>query len=331
MISKNISPQEVFSSRNNPADLRLGDLTNFFPSSLTTDFSPLSRISEKFVLMGYPDDEGIKMNHGRSGASEAPHGIRQVFYKMTPHLNKNLSQDNILCDIGNIDTLPKLSDRHDHAKKILFSLYQNQKFPITLGGGHDYGYPDTAAFLEKFKSSKNKPLVINFDAHLDVRPSDQGFHSGTPFHRILEEFSTNEFDFLEAGLQPHCNSQEHFRYLKSKRAEALMWNQCDLNHLKTATKTLGNSLEPRPCFISLDIDVFHSSEAPGCSQSWPLGLQLAQFLPLLNELIENFDVKGLGIYEVSPPLDVNLNTQRLAAVILHQLIFGLLSKQEAFT
>ena len=72
-----------------------------------------------------------------------------------------------------------------------------------------------------------------------------------------------------------------------------------------------------PIFISLDIDAFSSLEAPGRSQSWPLGFSSQDFIPGFKKFLHSFSVGGLGIYEVSPPLDINLNTQRLAAVIAY--------------
>ncbi len=60
---------------------------------------------------------------------------------------------------------------------------------ISLGGGHDYGYGDGAGFIEgHLIAGQRRPLILNFDAHLDVRPIDRGFTSGTPFFRIRLTF-----------------------------------------------------------------------------------------------------------------------------------------------
>lgn len=72
---------------------------------------------------------------------------------------------------------------------------------LSFGGGHDYGYPDGAAFLESCRTTANnrKPLVINFDAHLDVRSSEKGLSSGTPFYRLMEKYG-DSFDLIELGI-----------------------------------------------------------------------------------------------------------------------------------
>ncbi len=74
----------------------------------------------------------------------------------------------------------------------------------------------------------------------------------------------------------------------------------------------------RPTFVSVDIDCFSSSYAMGCSQAWPTGFIPNELLPFLNLLYSRLDVQALGIYEVSPPLDQDEQTVKLASQIIHQ-------------
>jgi formiminoglutamase len=141
---------------------------------------------------------------------------------------------------------------------------------ITLGGGHDYGYPDASAMLDAFA---DRPLIINFDAHLDVRDLSKGIGSGTPFYRMLEKYSP--VDFVEIGLQNHCNSGAHVEYAKSKGVSMLRfdnWMASGLSLKDYVTHELRPLVQKgRKAFISLDIDVFASAFAPGnfgCSTFW---------------------------------------------------------------
>jgi arginase family enzyme len=79
-------------------------------------------------------------------------------------------------------------------------------------------------------------------------------------------------------------------------------------------------VSPRPCFLSVDIDAFDSSYAPGASQSWPTGLTPREFFPFMDLLLHRLDVRSLGIYEVSPPLDVASATSKLGALIVHRFV-----------
>jgi formiminoglutamase len=46
----------------------------------------------------------------------------------------------------------------------------------------------------------------------------------------------------------------------------------------------------------------------------------SDFFPLFDLLIRRLDVRALGIYETSPPLDQDDRTSKLAALIAHRFI-----------
>ena len=151
------------------------------------------------MIVGYPDDEGIKLNGGRPGAALAPTSIRKALYKMTPGLNSRLPFK--IMDGGDID-LWALSFLNGMTKayKNVEELLEKKARVITFGGGHDYGYSDCAAFVEVVLKGGKRPLIINFDAHLDVRPDDKNQNSGTSFYRLLKKYS-GKIDFFEVGIQ----------------------------------------------------------------------------------------------------------------------------------
>lgn len=264
-------------------------------------------------ILGYPDDEGVQLNGGRPGTRQGPLEIRRAFYKMTPGPIKSLQ----VWDAGDISLKLPLSERHQKAAAQVKTSLMADKFLLTLGGGHDYGYPDGKGFLEAFRKSKKKPVVLNFDAHLDVRPTDSGLTSGTPFYRLLEEFS-EEFHFFEIGIQDHCNAQEHIQWCEKKKGKILYQRQIEKQGLVNVLKKSLVKFKSHPTFISVDIDGFSSAVAPGCSQSWPTGLEAREFFQALEFLFHHLEVKSVGIYEVAPPLEVGPLTSRLAALILYR-------------
>lgn len=193
---------------------------------------------------------------------------------------------------------------------------------IGLGGGHDYGYADGAGFLKANPNSKLRPLVINFDAHLDVRPTDQGLTSGTPFYRLLTDEQLPAFDFYEIGIQRQCNSKVHIDWAKEHKAHILYFEDMMMKGDPIANQILDHLADAltqkRPTYLSVDIDCFSTAYAMGCSQAWPTGFTPADLFPVLNILFSRLDVQVLGIYEVSPPLDQDERTVKLAAQIIHQ-------------
>jgi len=306
--------KDLFFTKNDPQDKRLGDFVQDF------NLKSINKFQENFVILGYPDDEGIHNNQGRAGAREAPDAIRKFLYKMTPAtLSKKEFQ---LFDGGNLEIKESLFERHEFAAQKVQDLLEVSHV-ISFGGGHDYGYADGKAFLKKFESQK--PLVINFDAHLDVRPFDrEKITSGTPFFRLLEEF--HDFDFVELGIQPQCNSQNHYEWAFQKGARILTWPEV-LYSGQDHTSIILQFLEPfilkrRPTFLSIDIDGFSNAYAPGASQSFATGFDPDCFFKVFHVLCKRLDVKVLGIYEVSPLLDQTDRTSLLAAQIAFERIFA---------
>lgn len=312
--------KSLFFTKPDKADPRLGGLTQ---SSM--DFAAEVNPNH-FYMIGYPDEEGILINGGRPGASLGPDSIRSVLYRMTPPpiANANLQ----LTDIGNLNIQNlSLEQRHEAAKKMAKNVLSLRGKWLSLGGGHDYGYSDGASFIESSLENfpLERPLVINFDAHLDVRPLDNGLTSGTPFFRLLEKYG-DKIDFVEIGAQYQCNSKAHVSWCLDRNARILFWEDIQYSGeslLVLVSRFLEAELtRRRPCFLSVDIDGFSSSYAMGCSQSWPTGFAPHQFFPVLHLLLHRCDVRALGIYEVSPPLDLDLRTAKLAAQIAHKYLFS---------
>lgn len=305
--------ESLFFTKNDPLDSRLGEIFK------NTEIEN-AKGSNSFALLGYPDDDGIALNGGRTGAALGPDKIRQFLYKMTPQQKTSLS----FADIGNLTTSVGLPARHELAKESVFKLQSNNIKTISLGGGHDYGYPDVAGFLRAFAKSGLRPLVLNFDAHLDVRPVDGGFNSGTPFFRLLSdpEF-LNAFDFAEIGIQPQCNSLHHREWALKHKASVISLKDLQKFGLQNLFQhpLFSQVTKKTPVFISFDIDAITSSEAGGCSQAWVTGIKTEEFLQFLSVLCLNSDVRGLGIYEVSPPLDTDNRTSKTAALLAYNFIF----------
>lgn len=321
----------LFFSRQDPDDRRLGDLVR--PYDVAQDSLSFAEGRRTFVVGGYPDDEGIRLNGGRPGAALAPASIRKPFYKMTPALQEVADFD--LFDAGDLDIANGgragavgLGARHAEGSRVCTEVLSRGARWIGLGGGHDYGFSEAKGFIDWARTQKVKPLVINFDAHFDVRPTTGGFSSGTPFYRLLEASAVGGgetlFDFAELGIQAQCNSQKHFQWLKDRGARVLTMEDVEASgetfEICAARLLEDWILRPRPTFLSIDIDAFSSAVAPGCSQSWATGFMPSDFFPLFDLLLRRLDVRALGIYETSPPLDQDDRTSKLAALIMHRYV-----------
>lgn len=296
----------LFFSRKDPRDPRLGEIVKRSPDG------------PGVAVLGYPDDEGVRLNGGRVGAKDGPDAIRNWLYRMTPHPRQKLKS---LFDMGNLKAESDLEQRHKGAASAVEDLIGKNHSVLALGGGNDYAFADGLGFLNSLKKGE-RGVVLNIDAHLDVRELDRGLTSGTPFYRLLE--SKHEFDFFEIGIQGQCNSKAHWDYVEKKGGKIISMDEilgAGISLTEVVSNAMGDLLlKRRPAFIAIDMDSFAYPFAEGTSASWPLGILPHDFHSLLLMLLRRWDVRVLGLYEVSPSLENGAGTSKLAAQWAHMFL-----------
>ncbi len=312
-------------------DQRLAAFVKAFDGGNLEEF--VSQIQpHDLALWGYPDDRGVDRNGGRTGAAEGPDQIRGLLYKMTPcrRTHKNFR----ILDFGNFRSWSlSLEEAHDAARKLVGQIRARGCRIITLGGGHDWAYSDFVDLSSSLTSSLGSPAaspnhkchLINFDAHLDMRPNPEDpnrrGHSGTPFRRILEErsaISTHKFSCV--GLQEICNAPSHIQWALGHRA-SLNFIEDLPTDLAEAWNLLVEKLEIRNSDnttygVSVDMDAFPQSVSPGVSAPQAFGLD--PHLPLKFFKSLGNQIRHLGIYETNPRVDVDNATSRLAARFIYE-------------
>ena len=195
-------------NQNNIADLvnpregetKIGEFTQTISQdkNLTDE---LQNSTAKFVILGVPEDIGVKMNYGNGGAHTAfipalkaflntqqnqfINGKDVIVLGYLDYLNAVLDFDGSDREKG--DLLVKAIDKElsSTIKKIVAA----GKIPIVIGGGHNNAYGN----LKGLSEAKNQPInVINLDAHTDLRKLEER-HSGNGFsyaikHGYLEKY-----------------------------------------------------------------------------------------------------------------------------------------------
>lgn len=305
-----IPSRALFYKSPRPNDARLGEVIDEI-----LPFASLDKVPPGFALVGHANDEGVRANHGRLGSQQGPDSIRAMFYRLAPGRKKFP----LLYDLGNFNTSGKISERQIIERACIQQIFKRKNKLISLGGGHDHAYADIGGFLKTLE--KNRALVINIDAHLDVRAVVDGPNSGTAFFQLLEEF--NNFDLLQIGIQPQANSLHHYEYCKKHNVKIYSLFE-SLGLLKKIFNSLhnGKGKFKKPVFLSIDLDVFSAAYAPGVSAASPIGLDPHELLQAMPCISSQFNVCGIGLYEVSPPLDQDNRTAKLAANILHSFLFN---------
>ncbi|WP_018123857.1 formimidoylglutamase [Desulfovibrio oxyclinae] len=265
------------------------------------------------VIIGCPQDQGVRRNCGRVGAAGAPTAIRKALYQYKAPLDHAGVR---LCDMGDVDVLGELETIHERQRRVVRRILEDGKRVLVFGGGNDISYPDARALAE----AEGEIAAVNVDAHLDMRKASEP-HSGTPYRQLLDDGFLKPENFHEVGIQPHANSPEYLR-----QAQDMGVNICTLAMVRrhgwmAVLENLLPALERKPFFAGLDMDAIRASDAPGVSALAAVGLtgwEAMEFAAGCRHGARIFEIT-----ETNPEHDMDGRTVRLAANVALSWLYGL--------
>lgn len=287
---------DLFYRRGDTNDRRIGDLAQ-------TD--PADYASAHVVILGCPQDEGVRRNRGRPGAAAAPSQIRAALYRM----GVDGIEQTRLFDLGDTRIQLTLEATHDLQRLLVERIIRDGKLLISIGGGNDLAYPDAAGLA----GAAGRVLALNIDAHYDVR-ADLVRNSGTPYRQLLEEGHLAPERLVQLGSQPFANSPAYTRYLHERGVRVYPLSEVRAR----GAALLGEILqtEADAVFWGIDMDVVRAADAPGVSAPNPLGMSSEEICQIANIAGAHPRTRLIEITEVNPTFDIDQRTCRLAAAVI---------------
>lgn len=305
--------EEFFFRRNDPNDVRLGEIV------------PQVKYEEAgVVIIGCPQDEGVRRGGGREGAALAPDVIRREFYQFTP-----FGIGVKIFDAGNIKVADSLEETHDALRIVVAQILKDGKKVICLGGGGDISYPDGAAMAEIFGAGNW--IAVNVDAQFDVRVERER-NSGTPYRQLLEEKLLRPDYLYEVAYQTQLASPVYYRYLQNLNANLISLEQLrsrtEADHevrelMKQKFINHSSSLNSFFCFA---LNAVRMSDAPGVSAPNPTGLRAGELITLVKFAASLVNTRIIEFIEVNPNFDIDSRTVKLVAVAMHRFCAALNKK-----
>ena len=289
----------------------------------------LKESEAKYVLLGIPEDIGVRANYGRPGAASA----WQCAIKSIANIQHNrfckgsqiivLGQINVAeemrdvenLDFNDIDDRSKLSQLVEKIDKevshIIFNIVKAGKTPIIIGGGHNNAYGN----IKGSALAKGKPInAINFDAHSDFRILE-GRHSGNGFSYAYEEgFLKKYFIF---GLHENYTSKSVLDIIK-KLEDRVRYNTYDSVNIrkeKEFNKEMILALDfiKNDFFgIEIDLDAIPNIASSAMTISGFSVEELRQFVSFFGQ---HKNAAYLHICEGAPDLDGNPNNNLIGKLI----------------
>jgi formiminoglutamase len=318
-------PHRVEDLFRRPDDPRLGEII----AAWNGDVAALT--AGRAVLIGFPQDEGVRRNHGRPGAAEAPHEIRQRLFRLTPYdgpTDTDLTGAPPL-DLGNIRVRGSLEESQQALGAVVAAVLERGAVPVVLGGGHETAYGHYLGYA----ALRRKVGIINLDAHLDVRPCPDGRgHSGSPFRQAMEhvEFPLPGSCYVCLGAEPSAVAREHLQYVQT-RGGTVWWaghlpTDLELSYVGARdllTKTAGQ------VYVTLDADVVAAAAVPGVSAPNPNGLSAAEVLGCVRVAGRSPAVSSFDLVEINPRLDPDGRSTRWAALAIWNFLMGVAEREKS--
>ncbi|KAB8037137.1 hypothetical protein GCL60_15015 [Silvanigrella paludirubra] len=315
-------------------------------------------IKNKYIFIGIPDDRGVIANGGNPGAKDGPDSFRNCFYKLydtcirkfnpsthkpfPPHLdnrdNSTLFSESFF-DAGNIILADTIKETHERLASVVeYFLDHEAKMIFVIGGGHDFTY---GSYKGHVSSRKNEIIpIVNFDAHFDLRPDDNGIiNSGTAFYRIMKDLNANIIGgkgLLEIGIQRDRNPQSLTSFANQNQIQTVeylallnVWRDIAHGHAQTPLEHIRDHLDECAALgfdrikgsvhISLCLDVFDQSIAPGTSASTPFGVQIKDLAQSITFIAKSQTCRVMDIAELCPSRDTLEMTSRLCASLVYRI------------
>ena len=278
----------------------------------------------KWCLIGIPDHQGVMNVGGRVGAAAGPAAFRRIFQKFQGRdgVLEALVADRDLMDIG-----LEVSENHHKAAFLIAQSHAAHPLTVVVGGGHDHGHSQLLG-LRQALGPGIRLGCINIDAHLDVRKPSPLISSGSPFYLAITERVLDPADFIEFGIQPHCNAPELWDFIEANGIQVIAMK--DLRHGKAASafEVALTALSSRCDFVvvSLDLDAAASAYAPGVSAPQSEGFSGSDFLEMMTLAGQNSKVISLGVFELNPEHDIDDRTAKLAATSAYHFIAAALKR-----
>jgi agmatinase len=307
-------------------DLPFVGISTFGKSPVTLDWD---NIKADVAVMGAPYDFGTQW---RSGARFGPRSIREASTLFSfGHAGAYDHEDDVtylqavrLVDIGDADIVHTDTVKsHANIELGVRKILAAGALPVVLGGDHSINIPCINAF-----SDSGPVHVVQIDAHLDFVDERHGvrFGHGNPLRRAAEKSYVT--GLTQIGIR-NVSSTAREGYEDARRMGSDILSVRQFRKLGVDA-VLERVPADRRYYVTIDIDGFDPSIAPGTGTPSHGGFLYYEILELLAGLVKRGSVVGVDLVEVAPDYDHTGTTAILAAQLLLNFI-GRIMHQRSLT
>jgi len=277
-------------------------------------------IEADVAVLGAPYDFGTQW---RPGARFGPRAVREAstlfsFGHAGAYDHEDdatyLAGDVRIVDIGDADIIhTKTEESHANIEFGVRKILEAGALPVIIGGDHSINIPCINAF------SDQEPVhVVQIDAHLDFVDERHGVTAGhgNPMRRAIEKPWVS--GMTQLGIRNvSSTAKEGYEDARVRGSDILSVRQVRKLGVEAVLERI--PLGAR-YYVTIDIDAFCPSIAPGTGTPSHGGFLYYDVLEILQGLAQRGQVAGIDLVEVAPAYDPTDSTQILAAQLLLNFI-----------
>jgi agmatinase len=267
--------------------------------------------ASKAVIYGMPMDYTVSF---RPGSRFGPGRIREAsvgLEEYSPYLDRSII-DLAYFDAGDL-MLPfgNAAKSLDIIADFVRGVLADGKIPVGLGGEHLVSWP---VIQEVYKQYPDL-AIIHFDAHTDLREEYEGelLSHSTPLRKAAELMGPS--NIYQFGIR--SGSKEDWTYAKESGIHFHPFEVAE------PLKRELPSLEGRPVYVTIDIDVLDPSAAPGTGTTEAGGITSKELLEAVHAIARSgVNVVGFDLVEVAPIYDPTEMTPIVASKMIREMLLG---------
>jgi len=302
-------------------------ICSFGKYPIQTDWS---QIDADVAILGAPFDFGTQY---RPGARFGPRAIREASTLFSfGHAGAYDHEDDItylaadktrIVDIGDADIIhTDTAQSHANIETGVRAILAAGAVPVVLGGDHSVNIPCINAFRDQ------EPFhLVQIDAHLDFVDERHGVTAGhgNPMRRAAEKpwvKGLSQFGIRNVS----STAREGYEDARGFGSDILSVRQIRKLGIDAVLDRLPKN---ERFYVTIDIDGFDPSIAPGTGTPSHGGFMYYEILELLDGLCRRGNIVGIDLVEVAPDYDPTGSTSTLAAQLLLNFIGRMLHHNPA--
>jgi len=288
--------------------------------------SDWKNISADIAIIGAPFDSGTQF---RSGARFGPRSVREASTLFSfghagayDHEDDKvyLDSDVKIVDMGDADIVHTDTVKsHANIEFAVKCALKAGALPVIIGGDHSVNIPCINAFQGE------KPFhILQIDAHLDFVDERHGvrFGHGNPMRRAAEKNYVS--GLTQVGIRNvSSTAKEGYEQARLMGSDIISVRQARQMGMVNVVNRIPKD---ERLYISIDIDAFCPSIAPGTGTPSHGGFLYYEVLEILKNVADRNQIVGADLVEVAPDYDASGSTATLAAQVLLNFLGFIFSK-----